>query len=119
MKVGSCMLALIGWCALTPWSPAQAATPASEAEQQLRKLEREWIAAEINRDAAALERILDDRFVGTFGVGKPLGKQQFIRALVGTDEDRIVSEDLSDETFVVAGDTAVVAEIDTVHSVRA
>ena len=112
------LLGLISVCALGAWSTVSAATQASEAEQQLRKLERDWTAAEIARDASSLGRILDDRFVGTFGAAKPVGKEEFIRAVIGTDAERIVSEDLSDETFVVAGDTAVVAETDTLHGLH-
>ncbi len=98
---------------------AALAAPASDAEQQLRKLELEWTSAEINRDAGALERILDDRFVSTSGAGKPVGKKEFIRDVVDEDGDRIVSQDLSDQNFVVAGDSAAVTETDTVHALRA
>jgi len=119
MRVRSGLLGWIGVCSLAAWSLGVAATPASDAEQQLRKLELDWTAAEINRDATALGRILDERFVATFGSGKPFGKAEFIRSVVGTDADRIVSQDLSDQTFVLAGDTAVVTETDTVHALRA
>ena len=119
MRVRTGLLGWIGVCSLAAWSLGLAATAASDAEQQLRKLELDWTAAEINRDASALGRILDERFVGTFGSGKPFGKAEFIRNVVGPGADRIISQDLSDQTFVVAGDTAVVAEIDTVHALRA
>ena len=57
------LLGLMVTCALSAWSLVGAATPASDAEQQLRNLEREWTAAEVNRDATTLRRILDDRFI--------------------------------------------------------
>jgi hypothetical protein len=44
-------------------------TSAADAKRQVLKLEREWTAAEIKRDAATLRRILDDRFIVTFGAG--------------------------------------------------
>jgi STE24 endopeptidase len=119
MRVRAGLLAWIGVWSLAPVSLALAATPASDAEQQLRKLELEWTAAEINRDAGALGRILDERFVSTSGAGKPVGKADFIREVIGADADRIVSQDLSDQAFVLSGDTAVVTELDTVHALRA
>jgi STE24 endopeptidase len=119
MKVRVGLLAWIGAWSLAPGSLALAATPAADAQQQLRRLELEWTAAEVNRDARALERILDERFVSTFGAGKPVGKAQFIREVVGADADRIVSQELSDQAFVLVGDAAVVTELDTVHALKA
>ncbi len=48
-------------------------------EQALRKLEREWVDAETRHDAVALQSILDDKFVATFGAAKPLDKDAFIK----------------------------------------
>ena len=36
-------------------------------DQALRKLEREWVDAETRHDAVALQSILEDKFVATFG----------------------------------------------------
>jgi Zn-dependent protease with chaperone function len=119
MRARAALLSWIGVCGLLPCPLALAAPPAGEAEQQLRKLEREWTEAEFNRDADALGRILDEHFVATYGAGKPRGKAEYIRDMVnGADTDRLVSEDLSDQSFVVAGDSAAVAELDTVHMMR-
>jgi hypothetical protein len=121
MNARFCLRALIGSCAVVSSSLAGAATTAVDAEQQLRKLEHEWTAAEINRDANGLKRILDDRFVATYGSGKRVGKEEFISDVVGTDADRILAEELSAETYLIAGDTAVVTETDTIralHSAR-
>ena len=109
----------IGACALTAWSVGVVGAPVSEAEQQLRKLELDWTRAEINRDAGVLERILDERFVSTSGAEKPIGKKEFIRDAVDKDGDRIISQDLSDQNVVVAGDSAAVTELDTVNALRA
>jgi STE24 endopeptidase len=119
MKVRASLLGWIGVCSLAPWSMVVAATPGSDAEQQLGKVELDWTTAEINRDSSALGRLLDERFVSTYGSEKPVGKEEFIRSVIGTDADRILSEELSDQTIVVAGDTGVVTEIDTVHALRA
>ena len=87
-------------------------------EQVLRKLEREWIDAETRHDAVALRSILDDKFVATFGAAKPLDKDAFIKDVTAGPVDPTVSQELSDQTIVVADDTAVVVETDTERKVR-
>lgn len=87
----------------------------AEAERELLKLEGEWTAAEIKRDAATLRRILDDKFVVTFGTGKAIDKEGFIKNVVGDETDVILSQDITDRTVRVDRDTAVVVETDTVH----
>lgn len=87
-------------------------------EQALRKLEREWVDAETRHDAVALQSILDDKFVATFGAAKPLDKDAFIKDVTAGPVDPTVSQELSDQTIVVAGDTAVVVETDTLRKVR-
>ena len=86
----------------------------ASAERQIRALEQEWTAAEIARDATALRRILDDRFVATFGAGKPIGKEAFIKQ-IGDGTDKILSQDLTDQKIRIARDTAVVTESDTIR----
>ena len=87
-------------------------------EQALRKLEREWVDAENRHDAVALQSILDDKFIATFGAAKPLDKDAFIKDVTAGPVDPTVSQELSDQTIVVAGDTAVVVETDTERKVR-
>lgn len=95
---------------------ASGATASSAAaERELLKLEGEWTAAEINRDAAKLRQILDDKFVVTFGTGEAIDKEGFIKNVVGDETDVILSQDISDKTVRVDRDTAVVVETDTVH----
>jgi STE24 endopeptidase len=119
MRVRAGLLVWIGAWMLAPCSLALAALAAGDAEQQLRKLELEWTTAEIQRDAGALGRLLDERFLSTLGSAKPVGKAEYIRGAISPDSDPIVSQDLSDQSIVVAGDAAVVAELDTVHALRA
>ena len=66
------------------------------------------------RDAATLRRILDDKFVASFGTEKPYDKEAFIKLLT-TGDDFIESETLTDETVIVDHDTAVVVGTDTVR----
>jgi ketosteroid isomerase-like protein len=103
-------------CSLALLGSASAHAAAPTAEEQLRSLEQEWVNAEIRRDAVTLRRILDEKFIATFGAGPPLNRDAFIHAIVsGTDTD--VSQTLSDSTILTDGDTAVVAGIDTVRGV--
>jgi hypothetical protein len=92
------------------------ATPGSDV-QQLWKLEREWIAAEIKRDPAALRRILDDRFIATFGAAKSVDKEGFIKLVLGDGADETLSQDLTEQTVRVVQDTAVIFETDTVRGI--
>ena len=90
-------------------------TSSAEAERQVFQVEREWTAAEIKRDAVKLRQILDDQFVVTFGSGDVTDKEGFIKAVIGDENEVILSQDLSDETIRIDGDTAVVVLTDTVH----
>jgi hypothetical protein len=87
-------------------------------EQALLKLEREWVEAEARHDVVALQAILDDRFVATFGSGKLLDKSAFIKAVTAGAIDPTESQELSDQTIVLARDTAVVVETDTIRGIK-
>lgn len=91
-------------------SPAPA-----DARRQVLNLMREWVAAENRHDAAALGRILDDKFISTSGAGNPKNKQAFIKALSAGDADPGQSQSLTDETVIVDGDTAVTVGTDTFY----
>lgn len=75
-------------------------------------LEKQWAAAEDKHDAATIRRILDDKFVATFGAQKPYDKEAFIKEEVAGDVDPTASQTL-DETVILDGDTAVVIGTDT------
>jgi ketosteroid isomerase-like protein len=62
-------------------APASAAPLAAEAEQQVRKLEREWLDAYEQHDAVAMERILADDFTITYGNGKTQDKAQVVESV--------------------------------------
>ena len=49
--------------------------PPADAKQQVLNLEREWVDAEIKHDSVTLRRILDDKFVATFGAENPMIKK--------------------------------------------
>ena len=108
-----CMAALS--VATEPTSP-QAAPPAA-ARQQLLDLEKEWAAAEDKNDATVLRRILDERFVATFGAAKTYDREAFIKLFSG-DIDPTASQTLTYEAVIIDGDTAVLVGTDTAGGTR-
>ena len=96
---------------------AQDAGPTPD-ERALIKLEHDWVDAETRHDAAALRSILDDRFIATFGGGKPVDKEAFIKAETEGAPDPTVSQELSDQKAIVVGRTGVVVETDTLRRTK-
>jgi len=84
---------------------SDAATRAAMAE--LRALDDAWIEAEIGRDRAALERILHEDFLATFGSGRTVDRDGFIEMVMSND---IPPFTVTLDYFRVFGDTAVVVE---------
>jgi hypothetical protein len=96
--------------------PNGAASPsAGDARQQVLDLGKEWVAAELKHDAVALDRILDDKFLASFGSRMPDNKAAFIKAITEGKVDPTESQTLTDESVIVDRDTAVVVGTDTVH----
>jgi steroid delta-isomerase-like uncharacterized protein len=87
----------------------------SAAKQQVLDLGKEWAAAEVKHDASTLRRILDDRFVASFGANKPYDKEAFIKQMVSGALDPTASQSLTDESVTIDHDTAVVVGTDTVR----
>lgn len=98
--------------AIAQAAPAQ--TPG--ARQEVLDTTKAWVIAENKHDAAALRRILDDKFISTFAANKPVGKATFIKAITKGQVDPTQSQSLTDESVVVDGDTAVIVGTDTFHS---
>jgi hypothetical protein len=101
-----------------PMAAQQTATTNSAVRQQVLDLEQEWVAAEHNHDAAVLRRILDDKFVASFGTGKPYDKEAFIKEIISGDVDPTESQTLTDRTTIIDNDTAVVVGTDTERGTR-
>ncbi len=76
----------------------------AKAEQELRKLEREWLDA----DAAAIERIEADDFTITYGDGSVRNKAQYIEMVRRSDKNPNASQWTEDSKVRVYGDTAVI-----------
>jgi ketosteroid isomerase-like protein len=83
-------------------TPLDAATISDE--EQVLALSREWVDAEVRRDLATIERILDDRFVCTWPNGTTVDKIGFIGEI---RRSSWVSQALSDTIVHIHGDTAV------------
>src|SRR5208282_3212344 len=94
------------------------ATGPSDAKQQVLNLGEEWAAAEMKHDANTLRRILDDKFVASFGARKPYDKEDFIKLICSGDVDPTESQTLTDETVIVDEDTAVVVGTDTLRGTK-
>ena len=82
-------------------------------KQQILDLEQVWVIAEHNHDAATLRRILDDKFVASFGGEKPLDKEAFIKLIVSGNPDPTETQTLTDRNVILDHDTAVVVGTDT------
>lgn len=82
-----------------------AASQKSEVEQELMKLEREWLEALKQRDAAVLDRIQADEFIYTVGEGRFGNKADALADLLQLALDSISSEVITTRVY---GDTAVV-----------
>src|SRR5215469_7426130 len=87
--------------------------PTADTKQQVIDLSKEWVAAEIRHDANALRRILDDKFIASFGAEKPQDKETFIKQIVAGDVDPTESQTLSDDRVIIDQDTAVEVGTDT------
>ena len=97
--------------------PSLALAALTAAQQQVLAVDKEWAEAENRGDSAALHRLLDDQFIAVFASGKTVGKEQFIQDVIG-GSGTIQSQELSDVTVLVNGDTAVVSETDTARGME-
>ena len=116
LALGWCVAAGLPAAAAEPRNPRTA--PPSEARQELLDLETEWTVAEEKHDEETLRRILDDRFIATFGAGKTYDKEAFIALFTATDTDASKSQTITDDAVIIDGDTAVLVGTDTARGTR-
>ncbi len=90
-------------------APTSVAPLAAEAEQQVRKLEREWLDAYEQHDAAAMERILADDFTITYGNGQTQSKAQVVESLKAREKSASPPTKFATEAVQarIEGDTVV------------
>jgi hypothetical protein len=79
--------------------------PAPGDEQQVIATETAWVDAEVKRDAAVLNRVLDERFLVNSSTGVPRDKASVIADVLSW---KMVSQAITDRTVLVDGDTAIV-----------
>jgi hypothetical protein len=116
-----CLFLVAAFCSATSTAGLAAvsvASAGSDDEQAVLKADSDWAAAEMSRNGTALERILDDQFIATFGEGKPVGKPAFIKSILSEDPAKRVTQELSNRSVIVDGDTAVVVETDTETTIK-
>jgi len=92
----------------------QTLSPGSADEQALLQIERDWMAAWLKQDAAALDAIMADGFVENYQ-GQATAKKQFI-ADMKAGIYKVESTEVSDMRAVVFGDQAVVNGISMTKS---
>lgn len=85
----------------------------SEAEAaRVLAAEDAYVEAEVNRDEAALRRLVDDRFQYNSADGTTWNKQQLIQSVLGMD---MTAQEISERSVIVEGDVAVVLATATLH----
>jgi len=82
------------------------------AEQTLLQLENDWSQADLHKDAAALNRILAEDWIGIDFEGTVLNKTQALRG-IASDAAALESTTLRNMKVRIYGDTAVITGTDT------
>jgi len=87
-------------------SLALSGVPTPKAEDEIIKLERDWLAAEASGDMSTLRHLISDDFIGTAFGPNVLTKMDIVPP-DGPGENRIGKSSLRDATVKIFGDTAV------------
>jgi len=82
---------------------------------ELIALSDSWIDAEVGHNKAALEQILDDRFLATFSSGKTIDRKAYVDWIMKTD---IEPFKVLNEVVDIHGDTALVISTTTDHEIK-
>jgi ketosteroid isomerase-like protein len=105
MKMFS-LFVMVGLCCT---ALAQTPAPAKgNSEEEVSKVQQQWLEAEQHGDAAVLDRILDDDFVGSGPGGDLLQKSDLVIAAPGSQPRSFLNENLADTTAKAFGKTVVV-----------
>jgi ketosteroid isomerase-like protein len=101
------LFAIAGAIALAQLPGYAAGTDRSGDEQQIKKLEQDWVNAMVKRDGAFLQKLEADDYTLTGPDGKTLTKQEDIK---NTTEGETIFDNINIEKLKVRlyGDTAVV-----------
>ena len=85
--------------------PVTAATAQQTEELRVLAAEDEYVAAEVNRDEAALRRLVDDRFLFNTSRGTTTGKEDLIRGVLKMS---MVGQTIRERSVLVEGEIALV-----------
>ena len=98
----------LGFALVLPSALAQVKnTGYSEEEQRVLAIEDEYVVAEVNRDEAALRRILDDRFVWNRSNGSTTGKDDYIQNIM-SESFSLVGQTIRERSVLLQGEVAFV-----------
>ena len=86
-------------------APADGSTVALTDEQQVIAVGSQWVEAEVHRDAAVLDGVLDDRFILNSGSGELRDKATVIADVLRWT---MVEQTITDRSVLIDGDTAIV-----------
>jgi ketosteroid isomerase-like protein len=84
-------------------------------ESELIALSNAWVDAEVHHDKAALERILDERFLVTFTSGSTNDRTAFVDRIMTAE---IKPFDVLNEVVNIYGDTALVISTTADHATK-
>jgi len=100
------VLVILGICctALAQTSPSTS----SDAEEEVSAVQKQWLEAEQHGDASALDRILDDDFVGSGPGGDVIRKSDLVASTPGDQPKGFLNQNLADIIVKAFGRTVVV-----------
>src|SRR5271157_2485807 len=100
------VLVIVGVCCA---ALAQTSAPTKgDVEEEVARVQKLWLEAEQHGDAAALDRILGDDFVGSGPGGNLLQKSDLVVAAPGSQPKGFLNQNLADTTVKAFGKTVVV-----------
>ncbi len=79
----------------------------SSPEEQLLALDKAWVEAEVKHERKAIERILDEKLLVTFGSGKTTEREEFIAAILS---EPVAPYEVVHDLVQVFRDTAIVVD---------
>ncbi len=116
MKTRCLLLSLLAVAFLAGPGFGQVASSApSSDEQQIRKIEQEWLDAIVKRDASYVEKVEADDYTVTGPLGRTLNKQEDVKDTTGgeTTFEKMTIDQLNVRLY---GDTAIANGIATVKA---
>lgn len=99
------LILIVGLVAMISAAQGQTTSSSSGAEEQVKQLERDWLAADAKGDVASLSRIISDDFIGTSFNGQVLSKSDIVPERTGPGG--FAGATVGDTNVRVFGDTAV------------